>query len=129
VFDTISNLTTQDAQVDCFRNVAAHLAPGGCFVIEMFVPALRLRPPGEVYRTFHLDSHRLGFDECDVATQTLYSHHYRFHDDTYDAVATPLRHVWPAELDLMARLAGLRLRERAECVVLAVLTPDLLFAI
>jgi hypothetical protein len=57
------------------------------------------------------------------------SHHYRFHDDTYDAVATPLRHVWPAELDLMARLAGLRLRERAECVVLAVLTPDLLFAI
>jgi SAM-dependent methyltransferase len=112
VFNTISNLTTQDAQVDCFRNVAAHLAPGGCFVIEVFVPALRLLPPGEVYRTFHRDAQRLGFDEYDVATQTLCSHHYRFHDDTYEVDSIPFRYVWPAELDLMARLAGLRLRER-----------------
>lgn len=112
VFNTITNLTTQDAQVQCFRNAAAHLEPGGRFVIEVFVPALRQLPPGEDFRIFHRTPDRLSFDEYDVATQTLVSHHYRFEDGRFEVSSPPFRYVWPAELDLMARLAGLRLRER-----------------
>lgn len=112
VYNTITNLRTQDEQVECFRNVAAHLAPGGRFVIEVFVPILQRLPPGETVRAFHVSPSRLGFDEYDVVTQILYSHHYRFTGDTYEVFSAPYRYVWPSELDLMARLAGLRLSER-----------------
>ena len=112
VFNTIKNLLTQDDQVRCFENAAAHLERGGCFVIETTMPILQRLPPGEVYRTFsHTEGH-LGFDEYDVATQRLYSHHYTFDGTTYRRNSVPFRYVWPAELDLMARIAGLRLRER-----------------
>jgi len=112
VYNTITNLTTQDEQVECFRNVAAHLDPGGCFVIEVFVPILQRLPPGEDFRVFHRSPTRVSFDEYDVVTQILDSHHYRFHDDTYELFSAPYRYVWPSELDLMARLAGLRLLQR-----------------
>jgi len=112
VFNTITNLTTQDEQVMCFANAAAHLEPGGCFVIEVFVPILQRLPPGETVRAFHLSPTRLGFDEYDVATQLLFSHHYRLDGDRVERFSAPFRYVWPAELDLMARLAGMRLRER-----------------
>jgi len=98
--------------VDCFHNVAEHLEPGGCFVIEVFVPILQRLPPGEVFRTFHRSPSRPSFDEYDVATQILYSHHYRFHEGRYEVFSAPYRYVWPAELDLMARLAGMRLCDR-----------------
>jgi SAM-dependent methyltransferase len=112
VFNTIMNLTTQDEQVACFQNVAAHLEPGGCFVIEVSVPGLQRLPPGETVRAFTVSSTRLGFDEFDVATQGLVSHHYRVADGVLDVVSVPFRYVWPSELDLMARLAGMTLRER-----------------
>lgn len=112
VFNTIMNLTTQDEQVGCFRNVARHLQPGGCFVIEVSVPDLRRLPPGETVRPFTVSPTRLGFDEYDVANQGLISHHYSVEDDRLDARSIPFRYVWPSELDLMARLAGMTLRER-----------------
>jgi hypothetical protein len=112
VFNTIMNLTTQDAQVACFQNVAAHLDSGGCFVIEVGVPDLQRLPPGEVYRPFAVTPTRLGFDEYDVVAQGLISHHYSAAGGTLSANSIPFRYVWPAELDLMARLAGMTLRER-----------------
>jgi SAM-dependent methyltransferase len=112
VFNTINNLTSQDEQVACFQNVAAHLGPGGCFVIEVGVPALQRLPPGETVRAFTVSATRLGFDEYDVASQGLISHHYTVVDGELEVVSMPFRYVWPAELDLMARLAGMRLRER-----------------
>lgn len=113
VFNTITNLTTQDEQVECFRNAAAHLEPGGCFVIEVNVPELRKVPPGERVRTFDLRRTHLGFDEYrDFAGQILYSHHYWIRDGELRTFSAPFRYVWPAELDLMARLAGLTRRER-----------------
>jgi SAM-dependent methyltransferase len=112
VFNTIMNLTTQDGQIACFQNVAAHLEPGGCFVIEVMVPALQRLPPGETVRAFNLSATRLGFDEYDVASQGLISHHYTVVDGNLEVDAPPFRYVWPSELDLMARLAGMTLRER-----------------
>ena len=112
VFNTIMNLTTQAEQVACFQNVAAHLEPGGCFVIEVGVPGLQRLPPGETVRAFNVTPTRLGFDEFDVASQGLISHHYSVVDDKLDAFSVPFRYVWPSELDLMARLAGMTLRER-----------------
>jgi SAM-dependent methyltransferase len=113
VFNTIGNLTTQDAQVACFENAAAHLEPGGCFVIEVGVPALQRLPPGETVRPFELRPGKLGFDEYDVAGQGLISHHYAFGEDgRAEVTSMPFRYVWPSELDLMARIAGLRLRDR-----------------
>jgi SAM-dependent methyltransferase len=113
VFNTIMNLTTQAAQVACFRNVAAHLEPSGCFVIEVGVPSLRKLPPGESIRSFHVSETRWGIDEFDVANQGLISHHFEITDDgRLERLSIPFRYVWPAELDLMAELAGLRLRER-----------------
>jgi SAM-dependent methyltransferase len=112
VFNTIGNLTTQDEQVACFQNVAAHLQAGGCFVIEVGVPALRRLPRGETFRPFDVSETHLGFDEYDVATQGLISHHYSVTDGKLEVHSLPLRYVWPSELDLMARLAGLTLRER-----------------
>lgn len=112
VFNTIMNLTSQDAQVACFRNAAAHLAPGGRFVIEVTVPDLRWLPPGQTVVPFHLDPDRVGFDEYDVVNQRLVSHHFTIDDQTGRHTAFPCRYVWPAELDLMAQLAGMRLTER-----------------
>ena len=112
VFNTIGNLTTQDAQVACFENVAAHLEPGGCFVIELGVPELRKLPPGERYVVFDFGEGHVGIDEYDVVTQGLVSHHYSPADGRWQLVSMPFRYSWPAELDLMARLAGMTLRER-----------------
>jgi len=112
VFNTISNLTTQAAQVACFRNVAAHLEPGGCFVIEVGVPELQRLPPGETVRPFHVSETRWGFDEYDVARQGLVSHHFETVDGSVERSSIPFRYAWPSELDLMAQLAGMRLCER-----------------
>jgi SAM-dependent methyltransferase len=112
VFNTIMNLTTQDAQVACFRNAAAHLEPGGHFVVEVMVPDLQRLPRGETVRPHHLSAAKLDFDEYDVVAQGLVSHHYSVVDGRLELVSVPFRYVWPAELDLMARLAGLALRER-----------------
>ena len=112
VFNTIMNLTTQDDQVACFSNVAAHLAPGGCFVIEVSVPDLQRLPPGETVRAFTVTDTRLGFDEYDIVSQGLVSHHYWVVDGKLEVFTPPFRYVWPAELDLMARLAGMSLRDR-----------------
>ena len=113
VFNTLSNLTSQDEQVACFRNAAAHLEPGGCFVVELGVPDLRRLPPGERVRAFHLGPTRLGFDEyTDFVGQIQYSHHYWIEEDGLSTFSAPYRYAWPAELDLMARLAGMTLRER-----------------
>jgi SAM-dependent methyltransferase len=112
VRNTITNLTTQDAQVECFRNVAAHLVPGGYFVIEVYIPELQRLPPGETVHAFTVTPTHLGFEEYDVATQIAYSHHYLVNDGTLETFSAPFRYVWPAELDLMGRLAGMTLRER-----------------
>jgi SAM-dependent methyltransferase len=113
VRNTIMNLTTQDEQVQCFRNVAAHLEPGGCFVIECIVPALRQLPAGETVRAFTVTPTHLGFDEfVDVVAQVSVSHHYWVVDGRLETFSAPFRYVWPSELDLMARLAGMALRER-----------------
>jgi SAM-dependent methyltransferase len=113
VFNTITNLTRQEEQVACFENAAAHLETGGCFVVELGVPALRRLPPGERVRAFDLGPRHLGFDEyTDFVGQILYSHHYWIEDGGLRTFSAPYRYVWPAELDLMARLAGMTLRER-----------------
>jgi hypothetical protein len=112
VFNTISNLTTQAQQVACFRNAAAHLEPGGMFVIEVGVPDLQRLPVGETFKPFHVTEHRLGFDEYDVANQGLISHHLEIVDGRAIRNSIPFRYAWPAEFDLMAQLAGLSLRER-----------------
>lgn len=112
VFNTIMNLTTQDEQIACFQNVADHLEPGGCFVIEVSVPRLQRLPPGETVQAFQVSATRLGFDEYDVASQGLISHHYRAVDGRLEVFSVPFRYVWPSELDLMARLAGMTLRAR-----------------
>ena len=112
VFNTIMNLTTQEAQVACFRNVAAHLEPGGCFVIEVGVPGLQSLPPGETFHVFHVSETRWGFDEFDVARQGLISHHFETVDGKIERFSVPFRYAWPAEYDLMAQLAGMTPRER-----------------
>jgi SAM-dependent methyltransferase len=112
VANTIMNLTAQDEQVACFENVAAHLEPGGCFVIEVLVPGLRRLPTGDTFQAFTVTPTHLGFDEYDVASQGLISHHYFVTSDRVETFSPPFRYVWPSELDLMARVAGMRLRER-----------------
>ena len=112
VYNTIMNLTTQAAQVACFRNVAAHLQPGGCFVIEVGVPDLRRLPYGERFVIFDASETHWGIDEYDVATQGLTSHHFEVRDGRIEKSSGPFRYVWPAELDLMAEMAGMELRER-----------------
>jgi hypothetical protein len=113
VFNTIMNLTTQDAQVACFENAAAHLASGGCFLVETMVPALRRLPPGERYVVFGLEDDYVGVDEYDVERQLLWSHHTTTSPDGHGHRSRgEFRYVWPAELDLMARIAGLRLVHR-----------------
>jgi SAM-dependent methyltransferase len=112
VRNTIMNLTTQDDQVACFANVARHLCAGGHFVIEVVVPDVRRLPPGETVRMFDVDPAHLGFEEYDAATQRSVSHHYWDRGDRVETFSAPFRSVWPSELDLMARLAGLSVRER-----------------
>ena len=112
VRNTIMNLTTQDEQVACFANAATHLAAGGCFVMEVVVPDLQRLPPGDTVRAFTVTPTHLGFEEYDVATQTSFSHHYWLTDGAVETFSAPFRYVWPSELDLMARLAGLTLGER-----------------
>jgi SAM-dependent methyltransferase len=110
--NTITNLTTQDEQVEAFLNAALHLEPGGCFVVENYIPALQRLPPGETTRVFTATPTHLGFEEYDPAHQIAISHHYWRIGGELRTRSTPHRYLWPAELDLMARLAGLRLRER-----------------
>ena len=112
VYNTIINLTEQEAQVACFRNAARHLEPGGCFVIEVFVPRLRQVPSGEANHAYDISESHWGIDEYDIATQSLTSHHLSMIDGEPCRSSTPFRYVWPAELDLMAQLAGLQLNER-----------------
>ena len=107
VFNTITNLTTQEAQLACFQNVAAQLEPSGRFVIEVFVPDLRRLPPGETIRPGAIGPGRFSFDEYDVAEQSLISHHHVVHDGRLLSSSVPFRYVWPSELDLMARAAGM----------------------
>ena len=106
VFNTINNLTTQEAQLACFENVAAQLAPSGCFVVEVGVPG------GGPLRVFDLSDTHVGVDEYEATTQRLVSHHFNLIDGQWERLSVPFRSVGPAELDLMARLGGMRLRER-----------------
>jgi len=106
VFNTINNLTTQDGQIACFENAAAHLEPGGCFVIEVGTPG------HQRLEVFDLSETHVGVDERDFATQRLVSHHFNLVDGQWELLSMPFRFVSPAELDLMARIAGMRLRDR-----------------
>ena len=113
VYNTLSNLLTQDEQVDCFANAARHLHPGGSFVVELSVPDLRRLPPGSEAAFFAVEPGYVGFDTYDVAAQRLVSHHVRFAEHRAARLfRSTHRYVWPAELDLMARLAGFRLESR-----------------
>jgi SAM-dependent methyltransferase len=112
VFNTIVNLTSQDAQVACFENAAAHLEPGGRFVVEVGIPQLRRLPPGEPGNVIGIEDGYWGIDEYDVPEQKLVSHHFIATDGGIRRKSLPFRYVWPSELDLMARIAGLRLRDR-----------------
>jgi len=112
VYNTITNLLSQDEQVACFCNAAAHLEVGGHFVIEVFVPALRRLPMGERLVAFDVSDRHVGVDEYDVVNQRLTSHHYWSGDGRTTVFESPHRYAWPAEYDLMARIAGLTLRER-----------------
>lgn len=126
VYNTITNLLTQDEQVECFRNAARHLAPGGRFVIELGVPPLRFLPPGQVAVPFDVSEQHLGFDTFDLVEQILVSHHFTREGDgdrgghgggdgddrRYRRGSSRHRYAWPAELDLMARIAGLELERR-----------------
>ena len=113
VYNTISNLLTQAEQVACFRNAARHLTPGGHFVIELWVPELRKLPPGVEATVWHCEPGYIGLDTYDVLRQHVVSHHFRFGAGT-DAqlYRSPHRYIWPAELDLMAQLAGFELETR-----------------
>ncbi|MFF6992099.1 methyltransferase domain-containing protein [Streptomyces sp. NPDC010273] len=115
VYNTISNLLTQAEQVECFRNAARHLTAGGRFVIELWVPELRSLPPGRTATVWQTDRDYIGLDTYDVLNQHVVSHHFHF-DDTEQAqlYRSPHRYIWPAELDLMAQLAGFELESRHE---------------
>jgi Methyltransferase domain len=112
ICNTIMNLTTQEAQVACFRNAAAHLRAGGRFVIKVMVPELQRLPPGETLHVFAAGDKHWGIDEYDIANQGLVSHHFEERDGRLERSSMPFRYVWPSELDVMAELAGMRLRER-----------------
>ena len=118
VFNTISNVTTQDGQVAVFRNAAAHLRPGGVFLLEVGVPDLRRLPPGQDSVPFRVEPGRegggyLGFDQYDVVTQQFTSNHVTVTADGKGRFwRIPFRYAWPAEMDLMARIAGLSLKQR-----------------
>jgi len=113
VFNTISNLQTQAEQVACFRNAARHLVPGGRFVIELWVPELRRLPLGQEATVGHVEPGYIVLDTYDTVQQRVVSHHFRFGDGTEASLfRSPHRYIWPAELDLMAQLAGFELESR-----------------
>ena len=113
VFNTVSNLLTQAEQVACFRNAARHLVPGGRFVIELWVPELRRLPPGQQAMVYHCEPGYIGLDTYDVLCQHVVSHHFRFDESRNARLSrSPHRYIWPAELDLMAQLAGFELETR-----------------
>jgi SAM-dependent methyltransferase len=113
VFNTIMNLTSQEAQVSCFRNASRHLAPGGKFAVEVMTPRLRQYPPGALAVPNDISAGHLGFDTYVVSEQKLTSHHVTINPDgTSHYTSLPFRYVWPAELDLMAQLAGMKLVSR-----------------
>lgn len=113
VYNTISNLLTQEEQVGCFRNAARHLTPGGRFVIELWVPELRTLPPGRQATVWHTDAGYIGLDTYDVLNQQVISHHFTFGAGREATLyRSPHRYIWPAELDLMAQLAGFELETR-----------------
>lgn len=113
VFNTISNLLTQSAQVACFHNAARHLVPGGRFLIELWVPDLRRLPPGQEATVIQVEPGYIGLDTYDVLHQQVVSHHFRFGDSRQAQLfRSPHRYIWPAELDLMAQLAGFDLESR-----------------
>lgn len=113
VWNSIGNLRTQDEQVECFRNAARHLAPGGRFVIELWVPGIRRFPPGQSAVPFTVTDTYAGLDTYDMVTQQGTSHHYRqLEDGSVRYSYSNFRYIWPAECDLMARLAGLTLEQR-----------------
>jgi SAM-dependent methyltransferase len=113
VFNTISNLLTQEEQVACFRNAARHLEPGGRFVIELWVPELRTLPPGQSATVFTAEPGYIGLDTFDVLRQRIVSHHFRFGDGKdAELFRSPHRYIWPSELDLMGQLAGFELESR-----------------
>lgn len=113
VFNTIGNVTTQDAQLEVFGNAARHLRPGGRFLVEVGVPGVLGLAPGERFRVFTHTGSRTGIDEYDVVTQQMWSHHaVRQPDGSWRHSSPPFRYAWPAELDLMARIAGLELEHR-----------------
>lgn len=113
VWNSIGNVRTQAEQVQCFRNAARHLAPGGRFVVELWVPGIRRFPPGQAAVPFHVGRSHVGFDTYDMTTQQGTSHHYRRHEDgTVTYGASNFRYIWPAECDLMAQLAGMELEQR-----------------
>lgn len=113
VANTIMNVTTQDDQLAVFANAAAHLEPGGCFVVEVIVPQLRRVPPGEAGWVFTLDPDHVGIETFDdLAGQIAWSHHWIEADGRLVRHSAPYRYVWPSELDLMAKITGFRLRER-----------------
>ncbi|MEP7179690.1 MAG: class I SAM-dependent methyltransferase [Pseudonocardiales bacterium] len=113
VYNAISNLLTQAEQVACFRNAAHHLTPGGRFVIELWVPELRKLPPGQLATVWHSEPGYIGLDTYDVLHQHIVSHHFSFGDRTQAELSrSPHRYIWPAELDLMAQLAGFQLESR-----------------
>jgi SAM-dependent methyltransferase len=113
VFNTISNLLTQEEQVECFRNAARHLSPGGRFVIELWVPELRRLPPGRPATVGVAEPGYILLDTYDVLNQRVVSHHFHFGEGTQaELFRTPHRYIWPAELDLMAQLAGFELESR-----------------
>lgn len=113
VYNTISNLLTQEEQVACFRNAARHLSPGGRFVIELWVPELRKLPPGQRAVVWHSEAGYIGLDTYDILRQLVVSHHVRFGEGPQAEVfRSPHRYIWPGELDLMAQLAGFELESR-----------------
>jgi SAM-dependent methyltransferase len=112
VFNTIFNLTTQDGQVACFENAAAHLREGGRFVIEARVPELQRLPLGQTVLPWRADPSGMSYYVYDVVTQRLSGQHYYLEDGRIHASPTEMRYAWPTELDLMARLAGLVLEHR-----------------
>ncbi|MEJ6479695.1 MAG: class I SAM-dependent methyltransferase [Octadecabacter sp.] len=112
IFNTINNLTTQDAQITCFANAAAHLQPGGAFVVEVGVPKLQLLPLGERFVPSDVSDTHWCVDEYDVVSQEFSSHHMHIREGAAQLNSVPFRYVWPSELDLMARMAGMRLTQR-----------------
>ncbi|MEJ6392309.1 class I SAM-dependent methyltransferase [Gymnodinialimonas sp. 2305UL16-5] len=112
VFNTIDNLTAQDAQIACFKNASRHLAPGGRFLVETLLPPLQKLPFGETRLAFARSDHHVGIDEFDITTQSYISHHVWMTEDNHKYQSIPFRYAWPSELDLMAMMAGLELEFR-----------------